>query len=114
MTERKMTERKMRERMRMVFTDEQIRRVVVQDKNQTVNLIADVHGMGCQEATMFVKNLVALFTESFKLTVVHGYHNGTAIRDTIRKTDISPKVTRVHWTGYNDGVTEFNIRTLCA
>ena len=109
-----MTERNMRERMKQIFTEEQTGRVAFQNRTQGINIIADVHGMGCQEATTFIRNIVALFREPFTLTVIHGYHNGTAIRDTIRSTDISPKVTRVHWTGYNDGITEFNIRTLCA
>lgn len=109
-----MTEKKMRERMRMVFTQDQLKRISLKDEDGRINMITDVHGMTCSEAMVFIRNLIALFRGSFKLTVIHGYNHGTAIRDMIRQETISKKVAGIHWTMRNDGITEFNIRSLCA
>ena len=106
---------KMRLRLGMVFTKEQMERLSVSSTNDgVVTVRANVHNMTCQEAKTFLKNVIALFRGAFRLIVVHGFHHGTCIRDMISRELLSDKVVRVNRCQWNEGITEIDIRALCA
>ena len=56
-----MSEKNMKVRMRQVFTDEEMRRISVNVTDSKATVIADVHGMGCLQARVFISNVIALF-----------------------------------------------------
>ena len=112
-----MSEKNMKVRMRQVFTDEEMRRISVNVTDGRATVIADVHGMGCLQARVFISNVIALFRGAFNLIVVHGFNHGTALRDMIRRNpfeEISSKINSVRSLPWNDGVTQMDIRALCA
>lgn len=108
-----MTEMTITARMADIFTDDEKNRVSVECGGQGTSLAVDVHKMSRVECMRFLKNLIALFRDSFSLTVIHGYNNGTVIRDMVRNEKLSPKVTSVRWDTHNDGVTRLCVRSLC-
>jgi len=110
-----MAEKKLRDRINRIFTEAESERLMFffdGEGNVTVN--ADVHGMGCVEAKAFLKNVIAVFRNSFTLVVIHGCNRGTAIRDMVRRESLSSKVVRMSRPVWNDGVTEMRVRALCA
>lgn len=109
-----MNEKMIVTRMTRIFTADETRRVSVDCSGQSVNLQADVHGMSRMECMIFLRNLINLFRGPFSVNVVHGYNNGTVLRDLLRTEKISPKVTSVCWDTHNDGITRINVRPLCA
>lgn len=109
-----MNERMIETRMTKIFTEEEKRRVSVECSGQSACLSVDVHGMDRIECMTFLRNLVALFREPFLLKIIHGFNNGTVLRDLIRGGGmLSPKVISVSWDTRNDGVTRLCIRRLC-
>ena len=116
-----MSEKNMMIRMRMIFTDDEKKRISIQQARDgggfTTVVTADVHGMNCRQAKAFIRNVIALFRGSFKLVVIHGFHSGTALRDMIRTeaATFSRKVNAdsVHGWYWNDGVTEMRVSALC-
>ena len=108
-----MTETTIATRMTKIFTDDERNRVKVNCSGPETSLSVDVHKMSRIECMTFLKNLIALFRGSFSVTVIHGYNNGTAIRDMVRNEKISPKVTSIRWDTHNDGVTRLCVRGLC-
>ena len=108
-----MSEKGMRWRLGLIFTEDEISRIRMH-AGDFPSVTVDVHGMGCLEAKAFLKNVIALFRNAFKLVVIHGYNNGTAIRDMVRREKLSSKVTAVHSWYWNDGVTEMDVQALCA
>ena len=73
----------------------------------------DVHGMTVDEAIKAViKKVNATGSSVYRIRVIHGYNNGTRIRDAIAdEFDYNrvPKVKRVV-QGNNPGVTELILR----
>jgi DNA-nicking Smr family endonuclease len=108
-----MSEKGMRWRLGLVFTEDELLRIKT-TAGDIPSVTVDVHGMGCLEAKTFLKNVIALFRGAFKLIVIHGFNNGTAIRDMVRREKLSSKVTAMHSLYWNDGVTEFDVQALCA
>lgn len=108
-----MSEKGMRWRLGSIFTEDELRRINVHE-GDLPSVTVDVHGMGCLEAKTFLKNVIALLRGAFKLVVIHGFNNGTAIRDMVRREKLSSKVTAVHSWYWNDGVTEFDVKALAA
>lgn len=116
-----MSEKNMMMRMRMIFTEEEKKRISIQQARDGCGsmwiVTADVHGMNCRQAKTFIKNVIALFRGAFKLVIIHGFNSGTALRDLFRTegATLSGKVcaNSVHGWYWNDGVTEMDITALC-
>ena len=109
-----MAEKTLRARFGMVFTKQELERMVfIFAGNGEVTVQADVHGMTCQEARAFLKNLIAVIRYSFRLVVIHGFHRGTCIRDMVRSEKLSDKVVGTKCFLENDGITELDVRALC-
>ncbi len=101
-----MTKMNVMMRMKMVFTAKDVERTKVVEKGGKVSeIIVDVHGMLKAEAQKFLHNLIALIRGTYKLTVIHGFNRGTAIKQMLRETKISDRVTELQGVGCNPGVT---------
>lgn len=73
----------------------------------------DVHGMNqFQAQTKIDATLKRANAGTYRIKIVHGYHNGTVLRDMIRQRYHShPKIKRIELS-LNPGVTELILREL--
>lgn len=69
-------------RLRMVFTNEEISRLTISEINECrIRIVADVHGMKCSQARRFINNIINTVRVAFQLIIIHGCNHGTAIKD---------------------------------
>lgn len=97
-------------RLRMVFTDEEINRLtIIEVDERKIQIVADVHGMKCSQARRFINNIINTVRVAFHLIVIHGYHHGTAIKDMLAQNFSNTHITEKHADSYNQGVTHMLI-----
>lgn len=72
-----------RNRLSIIFTTDELNRLTFNQDHNGVEIIADVHGMKCFQAKRFINNILNMNNHKIKLTVIHGYNHGTAIKDMI-------------------------------
>lgn len=72
-----------RNRLSIIFTKDELNRLTFNQDQSGVEIIADVHGMKCFQAKRFLNNILNMASYKIKLTVIHGYNHGTAIKDMI-------------------------------
>ena len=90
-------------REEMIFTQEELKRI---RKSRSNTIYADIHGMNCKQARRFLRNLIAVHREAFTLTVIHGYHHGTSLRDMIAAETLSQREQSKRIKKGNPGQTE--------
>lgn len=73
----------------------------------------DIHGMTRTQAiTAIDAKLKKCRGDVYTLTVIHGFHGGTALQEAVRKHyATNPKVKRIEF-GLNQGQTELILREL--
>ena len=71
----------------------------------------DVHGMNRHQATVAIDaKLRRAGRDVYRISIIHGYNSGSALRDFIRATYKNhPKVLRIE-LGLNQGVTDLVLR----
>lgn len=80
---------------------------------ETGILELDIHEMNqFQARTMIAARLKKAKADVYRIRVIHGYHNGTVLRDMVRKEFKGhPKVKRIE-LGMNQGETDLVLRDL--
>lgn len=97
-------------RLRMVFTDEEISRLTISEVDERrIRIVADVHGMKCNQARRFINNIINTVRVAFQLIVIHGYNHGTAIKNMLTQNFSNTHITEKHADPYNQGVTHMLI-----
>jgi DNA-nicking Smr family endonuclease len=73
----------------------------------------DIHGMTKYQAKVCIDNQIRKAKSSlYRIRIIHGYHNGTELKDMIMKDYYShEKVIRIE-TGLNQGITDLILREL--
>lgn len=81
--------------------------------NNSAILEIDVHGMTKYQAKVYIDSLLKKIKQNtYRIRVIHGYQNGTELRDMIRKDyRNNPKVCRIE-VGMNQGITDLVLREL--
>ena len=98
------------DRLRVVFSQAEMNRLSIDlDGKDEIRITADVHGMTCYEAKRFLRNIINMLRIAFKLTVIHGYRHGTAIKEMLVNSFSSNRVSRIVGIPYNLGRTEMVI-----
>ena len=92
--------------LEMIFTKEELKRITIVEEETGKNIYVDVHAMNRREAKQFVHNIIALIRGSYTVTVIHGWNNGTKLKDMFRTEQISNRVTQVKNVPYNYGETQ--------
>ncbi len=90
-------------KLSLILTQENMNRLDFRDKEGEI--IVDVHGMKCYEAKRFINNIINTSRSKVKITVIHGYNHGTAIRDMIRNGYENAHVKYVIPDKKNKGIT---------
>lgn len=94
-------------RLRVVFSQSELSRLSINlDESHEIRITADVHGMTCYEAKRFLRNIINILRIAFKLTVIHGYRHGTAIKEMLVNNFSSNRVSRIIGIPSNLGRTE--------
>lgn len=80
---------------------------------ETGILELDIHEMNqFQARTMIMARLKKAGAEVYRIRIIHGYRNGTVLRDMVRKEFKGhPKVKRIE-LGINQGQTDLVLRDL--
>lgn len=94
------------ERFEMMLSDKEMSRVSVSAND---GFYVDIHGMSCQQASRFLRNLIALVKTACEMTVIHGYNHGQALKDLVRKGRLSSRVVKTESVDWNPGVTKLMI-----
>lgn len=73
----------------------------------------DVHGMNQYQARLKIQSVLRKSNQSvYIVRIIHGYHNGTVLRDMLRKEFRShPKIKRIELS-MNQGITDLILRDL--
>lgn len=73
----------------------------------------DIHGMTKQQAKIMLDSKIKKAKANvYRIRVIHGYRNGTELRDLVRKGyRNNPKVIRIE-VGMNQGETDLVLRDL--
>ncbi len=97
-------------RLALIFTESELRRISVQETPQgDTRIIADVHGMKCHEARLFINNIINIVRTAFQLIIIHGYNHGTAIKDMLAQSFSNRRIYKQFPDFYNKGVTNMFI-----
>lgn len=94
------------ERFEMMLSDKEMSRVSISAND---GFYVDLHGMSCQQASRFLRNLIALVKTACEMTVIHGYNHGQALKDLVRKGGLSSRVVKTESVDRNPGVTKLMI-----
>lgn len=73
----------------------------------------DIHGMNQYQARMFIDSqLKKAKTNVYRLRIIHGFHQGDALRRMVRQTyRHHPKVIKIE-IGLNPGITDLVLRNI--
>ncbi len=100
-------------RLRMIFSEDEIDRISINEESEMgINVTVDVHGMKCNNAKRFINNIINMIRVAFKLIVIHGYNNGTAIKDMLAESFSNIHIVNQFQDPYNLGVTYIILGTL--
>ena len=93
-------------RFRMVFTEAEMNRLVITtDMYGSPYITVDVHGMKCGQARRFINNIINITLSGFRMVVIHGYNNGTAIKDMLATDFSNERIVSKNADSYNPGRT---------
>ena len=87
----------MRSRFEMIFAEPMIERIslLTSLSGEVEKIIVDVHGLTCQEAKQFIRNIVNVTKGICIVKVIHGYKHGTKIKEMLRKRFMNPYIKHI-------------------
>ena len=68
-------------------------------------VIVDLHGMRKNEAKNIINSILLMYNFEFSLMLIHGYNNGTVLKDMIQYEIHNKRITLKYMYKYNKGVT---------
>lgn len=75
------------------------------DKNDVPSITYDAHKQSVLEAKKTIRNIVNIALTPIKLTVIHGFRHGTAIKEMLETESFSGRLTLRYCPVYNPGAT---------
>ena len=94
-------------RVRLEFAlpaDEKNRITLENGTDGITDVTLDVHGMPCSKVQRLIRNMLNLARQRFRLTVIHGYNHGTAIKSML-PTIRNQHIVEMHEDTWNQGRT---------
>lgn len=95
----------------VVFGKDKWRLTTAIDGKGVLSVFYNAHGQTVQEAQRTIRNIINLSRVPFKLTIIHGYNHGTAIKEMLEKENFNGKVSIKYHPCHNNGVTIFRVTT---
>ena len=96
-------------KLNIILTKEEMNRVTMSIRDGIFKITINVHKMTRQGAKRIIKNIIAVIREMFILLVIHGYNNGTAIKDMLRTDFLSMRIEKIEGEKYNQGRTKIEV-----
>lgn len=84
-------------------------KTVTYNEEKPSKITYDTHGQTCEEARKTIKNIVNVSLVPLCLTVIHGYHRGTAIKDMLATESFSGRLTNRYCPARNPGITVMHV-----
>lgn len=79
------------------------------DEGSVPAITIDVHGMDVRLAERMCWNVINLVREPVRLTVIHGFNHGTAIKDALAKETFAGRLESRYCPKHNPGATVMKI-----
>ncbi len=92
-------------RLSIVFTEDVLSRFTESKDGFSI----DLHGMKRAESKRLLNNTISLIRHDFTLTVIHGFHNGTVLRDLVRNDFNNNRIVNIVPDKSNAGRTKLTI-----
>lgn len=92
-------------KLSFVMSPSDMGRIQLYDNEEVLKVVADVHGMSRRQADRFISNIINLIRHAFRLIIVHGYNNGTVIKEYFENTFKNANVLKIYESSWNKGVT---------
>ncbi len=97
-------------RLNMILTTDELKRIqVLQNADEKLMIIVDVHGMTCTKARKFINNIINVVRVAFQLIIIHGYNHGTAIKDMLANSFTNSHISKKYTDSFNYGITHMLI-----
>lgn len=98
--------------LRLALSMSEMNRVEIYQTDEGLNITADVHGMNHRTAQKFIYRIMNIVTGPFHLCIVHGYNNGTVLKEMFRKEFGCRRIESKFGVSYNKGVTHFLVKPM--
>ncbi len=102
-----MTLESLQQKLKKGFSESYFKRfrLICSEEGLITQIMLDVHGLSCQEVKELVEDIIMITGGHYMIEVIHGYRNGTKIRDMLRKNYINSKICYIDTNPINRGVT---------
>ena len=89
----------------IIYGDNAWRVQARKDKHGKFYVLYDAHGQSVAEAKRNIRNIVNVVMIPIRIKIVHGFHNGTAIKDMLSEMDFGDKIACIYSPKMNKGET---------
>ena len=79
------------------------------DENGHILVVMDLHGLSKREAKRITKNVILVMRGSFTLALIHGYNNGTVLKEYIHNELRNARIQKRYCKAWNPGETFLDI-----
>ncbi len=93
----------------IILSDDRWRVTVNLDEHGNPDITYDAHGQTVLEARRAIRNISNITRSPISVSVIHGYHHGTAIKDMLVKENFSGRLTNRYCPAGNPGETILHI-----
>lgn len=100
----------MKIRLSFVINGDDAWRLSFKETDGALSVWYDAHEKTVPSARRDISNIAAMVSGRTKLNVIHGYNNGTAIKQMLRTSRISNRVLSVSSPAYNPGITQIELK----
>ena len=104
-----MKNEKIYSRLEQIFTQDELSRFAITEKQSGVRIVVNVHGLKCFQVRQLLNNLISVLRMKFHLLVIHGYNHGTAIKNMLENDFKNCHVTNMRPDPFNKGVTHMSV-----
>lgn len=80
-------------------------RLSIKDEDGRWIVSYDAHGQDVVHARRAVNNIISIIRCNMTLCIIHGYNNGTAIKEMLRKSNFGNRLSEIKSPVYNPGIT---------
>lgn len=88
--------------MKMILKKDDIARVGINGEN---SFSVDLHGLGTKDSMVLVNNLINLNRNACKITIIHGFNHGTALKEMINGRFENKRIANRNSVANNPGIT---------
>lgn len=97
-------------KLQLILKPNELERIAIKEQaGKKSRITVDVHGMKCHEASRLINNIILIIHKTFKLTIIHGYKHGSAIKEMLAHNFDNCYIRKRYQDAQNQGVTHFLI-----